>query len=56
MNNQYISRYAKNDTHFKRVDPFKFASFAEEEKTSPLWIIAGITGLCLVLLTACGLV
>jgi hypothetical protein len=56
MKNQYISRYAKHDTHFNRTDQWKLASFAEEENSSPLWIIAGITGLCLVLLTACGLV
>lgn len=30
MNNQYISRYSHYDTHFKRTDPFKGASFEDD--------------------------
>jgi type IV secretory pathway component VirB8 len=50
MNNQYISRYAKHDTHFHRTDKWQLASFAEEEKASPLWIAAGIIGIGAILI------
>jgi hypothetical protein len=50
MNNQYISRYSAHQTHFNRTDPFTLASFAEEEQTSCLWIVAAMCGLFVVLL------
>ena len=35
--NQYISRYARHDTHFNRTDPFSNNDW-KEENTIPTWI------------------
>ena len=32
MNNRYISRYSKYDTHFHRRDPFPYATWDDELK------------------------
>lgn len=55
MDNKYISRYAQHDTHFKRHDQWKLAHFAEEEDTRPIWIVAAMCGLFVVLLGAVAL-
>lgn len=36
MNNRYISRYAKHDTHFQRTDPWRHASW--DEKKDLRWL------------------
>jgi hypothetical protein len=51
MDNKYLSRYAKHDTHFSRHDQWKLAQFAEEEQVKPIWVIAGMTGLFIALLS-----
>ena len=42
MTNQYISRYAKDDTHFKHIDPWPLASFDEDDPSFVLMVAIGI--------------
>ncbi len=51
--NNFISRYAKYDTHFNRTDPFKHHAWQEEAEL-PLWVkcSAGL-GLVITLLALC---
>lgn len=39
MPNNYISRYAKHDTHFQRTDPFRFATWGDENQKENISII-----------------
>lgn len=52
MNNNYISKYAKHDTHFARTDPFKHGYFDEDSSlsfSSKLFAGLGLTGLIVTL-------
>ena len=38
MNNKYISKYSKYDTHFNRRDQWKHLEWADDEPNVPLWL------------------
>ena len=46
----YISIHAKGEEHFKRVNQSQIARIAQIEGVNGKWIIAGMTGLFVVLL------
>ena len=48
MKNEYISKYAKNETHFRRTDPWPDIPFEEEDGL--LVKIAASLGVALVVL------
>lgn len=53
MNNNYISKYAKHDTHFARTDPFKYGYF-DEDSNMPVFakVLAGLGFACFIVALA----
>lgn len=49
MNNEYISKYSKFDTHFHRTDPWKHIPWEDEPSGSWRKVLSG-AGLLVILL------
>lgn len=38
MNNRYLSKYSKYDTHFNRRDAWQHIAWADNEPKTPIWL------------------